>query len=131
MYMDYTKFEEVMATAAEVFATWDENMKDFTNVAREVSRKRAEKFISIKINPIHAKLQERITYLRAFRRSHEQLRVMTSSTRSFSGLGNDVPFDIDMEEEVRLSYENVKNVNVLDVSPGTFGSRPAVSRDGR
>lgn len=46
MYMDYTKFEEVMATAAEVFATWDENMKDFTNVAREVSRKRAEKFIS-------------------------------------------------------------------------------------
>ncbi|OWZ39026.1 dynein heavy chain 1, cytosolic [Cryptococcus neoformans Tu259-1] len=117
MYMDYTKFEEVMATAAEVFGTWDENMKDFTNVAREVSRKRAEKFISIKINPIHAKLQERITYLRAFRRSHEQLRVMTSSTRSFSGLGNDVPFDIDMEEEVRLSYENVKNVDVLDVSP--------------
>lgn len=95
-----------------------------------VSRKRAEKFISIKINPIHAKLQERITYLRAFRRSHEQLRVMTSSTRSFSGLGNDVPFDIDMEEEVRLSYENVKNVDVLDVSPGTFGSRPAMSRNG-
>lgn len=55
---------------------------------------------------------------------------MTSSTRSFSGLGNDVPFDIDMEEEVRLSYENVKNVDVLDVSPGTFGSRPAMSRDG-
>lgn len=35
MYMDYAKFEEVMATAAEVFGTWDENMKDFTNVARE------------------------------------------------------------------------------------------------
>ncbi|WVN87983.1 uncharacterized protein L203_103180 [Cryptococcus depauperatus CBS 7841] len=117
MYMDYTKFEEVMTVAAEVFATWDESMKDFTNVAREVSRKRAEKFISIKINPVHAKLQERISYLRAFRRSHEQLRVMTSSTRSFSGLGYDVPFDIDMGEEVRLSYENVKNVDVLDVSP--------------
>ncbi|WVQ81477.1 hypothetical protein IAT38_003601 [Cryptococcus sp. DSM 104549] len=117
MYMDYAKFEEVMATAAEVFGTWDENMKDFTNVAREVSRKRAEKFISIKINPVHAKLQERIAYLRAFRRSHEQLRVMTSSTRSFSGLGNDAPFEIDMEEEVRLSYESVKNVDVLDVSP--------------
>ncbi|WWC91126.1 uncharacterized protein L201_006067 [Kwoniella dendrophila CBS 6074] len=116
MYMDYAKFEEVMAMAADVFATWDENMKDFTNVAREVSRKRAEKFISIKINPVHAKLQERITYLRGFRRSHEQLRVMTSSTRTFSGLGNDAPFDIDMDEEVRLSYESVKNVDVLDVS---------------
>ncbi|WVQ93134.1 hypothetical protein IAU59_000198 [Kwoniella sp. CBS 9459] len=116
MYMDYAKFEEVMALAAEVFATWDENMKDFTNVAREVSRKRAEKFISIKINPAHAKSQERITYLRGFRRSHEQLRVMTSSTRTFSGLGSDLPFDINMEEEVRLSYESVKNVDVLDVS---------------
>lgn len=117
MYMDYAKFEDIMGVASDVFATWDENMKDFTNVAREVSRKRAEKFISIKINPAHAKLQERITYLRAFRRSHEQLRVMTSSTRSFSGLGNDVPFNIDMEEEVRLSYESVKNVDVLDVTP--------------
>ncbi|OCF56381.1 dynein heavy chain 1, cytosolic [Kwoniella mangroviensis CBS 10435] len=116
MYMDYAKFEEVMAMTADVFATWDENMKDFTNVAREVSRKRAEKFISIKINPAHAKLQERVAYLRGFRRSHEQLRVMTSSTRTFSGLGNDAPFDIDVEEEVRLSYESVKNVDVLDVS---------------
>ena len=35
MYMDYTKFEEQMAMVADVFGTWDENMKDFTNVARE------------------------------------------------------------------------------------------------
>jgi dynein heavy chain 1 len=44
---------------------------------------------------------------------------MTGSTRSFGGLGNDAPFDIDMEEEVRLSYESVKNVDVLDVTSGT------------
>lgn len=35
MYMDYAKFEQVMTMAAEVFGTWDESMKDFTNVARE------------------------------------------------------------------------------------------------
>ena len=35
MYMDYGKFENVMAMVADVFATWDDNMKDFTNVARE------------------------------------------------------------------------------------------------
>ncbi|TXT09077.1 hypothetical protein VHUM_02551 [Vanrija humicola] len=117
MYMDYGKFEQVMSVTTELFTNWDELSKDYTNVAREVTRKRAEKFISIKVNPAHLKLEERIRYLRNFRRSHEQLRVMTSSTRSFSGLGNDVPFDIDMEEEVRLSYESVKNVDVLDVSP--------------
>lgn len=35
MYMDYAKFDDMMAIAQEVFAVWDENMKDFTNVARE------------------------------------------------------------------------------------------------
>jgi dynein heavy chain 1 len=35
MYTDYTKFEEITALASEMFSTWDENMKDFTNVARE------------------------------------------------------------------------------------------------
>jgi dynein heavy chain 1 len=35
MYMDYAKFDEIMNVTAEVFSTWDENMKDFTNVARE------------------------------------------------------------------------------------------------
>lgn len=35
MYMDYEKFEDAMSMTAEVFATWEENMKDFTNVARE------------------------------------------------------------------------------------------------
>ncbi|CAD6590781.1 MAG: hypothetical protein TREMPRED_005879, partial [Tremellales sp. Tagirdzhanova-0007] len=117
MYMDYEKFDVAMGLTAEVFTTWEESMKDFTNVAREVSRKRAEKFISIKISPAHTKLQERIAYIRAFRRSHEQLQVMTSSTRTFSGFGKDAPFEIDMAAEVRASYENVKNVDVLDVSP--------------
>ena len=123
MYMDFAKFEEVVHSVRAVFATWDENMKDFTNVAREVSRKRAERFIAIKINPAHSALQDRIVYIEAFRRSHEQLRLMTSSTRGFSGFGNETPFDIDMDEEVRLSYDSVKNVDVLDVSQGEWRSR--------
>lgn len=93
-----------------------------------VSRKRAEKFISIRIVPAHAKLQERITYLRGFRRSHEQLRMMTNTTRNFSGLGSDAPFEIDMEEEVKLSYDSVKNVDVLDVSTGTLCNPPGVRK---
>jgi len=35
MRMKYGKFEEAMSMTAEVFAIWEENMKDFTNVARE------------------------------------------------------------------------------------------------
>jgi dynein heavy chain 1 len=43
---------------------------------------------------------------------------MTGSTRSFTGFGGEGLMEIDMDEEVRLSYESVKNVDVLDVSPG-------------
>ncbi|CAG8677057.1 16017_t:CDS:2, partial [Acaulospora colombiana] len=35
MYMEYDEFEKVMSGAEDVFATWDEMIKEFTNVARE------------------------------------------------------------------------------------------------
>jgi hypothetical protein len=35
MYLDYSSFERIVATTAEVFASWEENIKEFTNVARE------------------------------------------------------------------------------------------------
>lgn len=42
---------------------------------------------------------------------------MTGPTRGLKSAGGALT-DIDMEEEVRLSYESVKNVDVLDVSVG-------------
>jgi hypothetical protein len=69
---------QIMTAAHGVFRTWDDSVKDFTNVAREVTRKRSEKFIPIKINPAHAKLVERVRYLRDWRKKHEQLAVTTA-----------------------------------------------------
>jgi dynein heavy chain 1 len=46
-----------------IFRTWDGFIKEFMNVTREVT-KRQEKFIPIKVVPAHAKLQERMQYLR-------------------------------------------------------------------
>ena len=63
---------------------WDDLIKEFRNVAREVARKRSEKFIPIKVIPEHGKLVERVRYLREWRKQHEQLAVMTGPTR---GLG--------------------------------------------
>jgi dynein heavy chain 1 len=112
-----------------IFRTWDDLMKEFTNVAREVTRRRSEKFIPIKIAPAHAKLQERCRYLRDWRKQHEQLAVMTGPTR---GLGTVVIAGavagvaagvgdiggMDMEEEVKEAYEVIKRIDVLDVSVG-------------
>ncbi|GAA5979126.1 hypothetical protein JCM10908_002813 [Rhodotorula pacifica] len=136
-YLDYPLFERAMSTCQAVFHAWDDSFKEFTNVAREVTRKRSEKFIPIKITPVHSKLQERVLYFRQFRKQHHQLQVMVGPLRAearrtataaeqeedhsvldaearrewASTLG-----DIDMEAEVRQAYESVKEVDILDVS---------------
>jgi lipoate synthase len=84
-------------------------MKEFTNVTREVARKR-NGFIPIKILPADAKLQERTRNLGEWRKQHEQLAVMSGPMK---GLGGDM-------EEVKEAYEVVKRIDVLDVSVGVW-----------
>ena len=140
-YLDYPLFERAMSTCQAVFDAWDDSFKEFTNVAREVTRKRSEKFIPIKIAPVHAKLQERVLYFRQFRKQHHQLQVMvgplraearrrttttaTAGEREEEDSAHDAEAkrewastlgDIDMEAEVRQAYESVKDVDILDVS---------------
>ncbi|THG97891.1 hypothetical protein EW026_g4197 [Hermanssonia centrifuga] len=98
-----------------IFRTWDDNIKEFTNVAREMTKKRSEKFIPIKVVPAHAKLQDRVRYLRDWRKQHEQLAVMTGPTKGLSGVGMEVG-GVDMEQEVKEAYEVMKRIDVLDVS---------------
>ncbi|CAH1756141.1 13650_t:CDS:10 [Entrophospora sp. SA101] len=130
MYMGYEDFEKVMSGAEEVFKTWEECIKEFTNVARDVTRKRSDKFIPIKINPAHDKLQERVNFVRGFRKQHEQLHqtilkvmaqpkntakiLVEGEEEAASHLNDDN--NIDALEEVRLAYESVKDIDVLDVS---------------
>jgi hypothetical protein len=116
-YTQYDTFERLLGAAMAIFRTWDDLIKEFTNVAREVTRKRSEKFIPIKVVPAHAKLQERVRYLRDWRKQHEQLAVMTGPTKGL-GVGIEVG-GMDMEEEVKEAYEIVKRIDVLDVSLGT------------
>ena len=120
MYMEYESFERSMNLSDTCFRVWDEVLKEFTNVAREVTRKRSEKFLPIKINAAHWKLAERCSYLRNFRKQHEQLRSMTTirNSKGSNTVGTDKLTDIDMEEEVKAAYDTLKNVNVLDISSG-------------
>ncbi|PFH49390.1 hypothetical protein AMATHDRAFT_63215 [Amanita thiersii Skay4041] len=115
-YTPYDTFDRLLAQTMNVFRTWDENLKEFTNVARELMRKRRERFIPIKVSPAHAKLQERVRYLREWRRQHEQLAVMTGPTKGLGGMVGAEVGGMDMEEEVKEAYEVIKRIDVLDVS---------------
>ena len=116
-YTPYETFDRLLSQTTNIFRTWDEMIKDFTNVAREAIKKRREKFIPIKVVSAHAKLQERTRYLRDWRKQHEQLAVMTGPTKGLGGVGMEVG-GMDMEEEVKEAYEVVKRIDVLDVSVG-------------
>ncbi|KAJ3265095.1 hypothetical protein HDU77_006529 [Chytriomyces hyalinus] len=107
------------------FRVWDDCVKEFTNVAREQTRKRSEQFMVIKIHGAHSELKERIALIRAFRFKHEQLYntiqkvmkpgkmndVVSDSADKFAALS-----DENAIEDVNLAYECVKNIDVLDVS---------------
>lgn len=133
MHLEYNDFESLMNVAEGIFKTWDENVKEFTNVARDVTRKRSEKFIPIKISARHLKTQERLAYIKAFRHSHEQLQrtianvlgpksyengTTTGATVAGNGVAAPEEFgDVDAVDEVAQAYAVLKDVDVLDVSP--------------
>ncbi|KAJ2010898.1 dynein heavy chain, partial [Coemansia sp. S680] len=78
-----------------------------------LTRKRSEKFIPIKVRAAHAPLQERLRFVHQFRQQHEQLqqtivRVMTQGGGSA---------DSSAIDEIRLAYDIVRIVDVLDVTP--------------
>lgn len=132
MHLEYKDFESLMNVAEGIFKTWDENIKEFTNVARDVTRKRSEKFIPIKISARHLKTQERLAYIKAFRHGHEQLQRTIANVLGPKSYENGVPAgatmgngvvvveaigDVDAVDEVAQAYAVLKDVDVLDVSP--------------
>ena len=131
MHLDYRDFRNLMVTADSIWQTWKENVKEFTEVARDLTRKRNERFIPIKITPKHAQTQDRLNYVNTFRNNHEQLQrtivnVLGPQSSSFTrqeGIARTGPVileeigDVDAVEEVADAYAAVKDVDVLDVSP--------------
>ena len=131
MHLDFREFEAVMARGEVIWNTWDEHAKDFTNLARELMRKRAEKFMPIKVVGRHAKTQDRMTYIKTFRINHEQLQrtIVTvlgnksaSDAAAEEGAAGQVVIveeigGVDAVDEVAQAYAALKDVDVLDVSP--------------
>ncbi|KAF3767358.1 hypothetical protein M406DRAFT_89859 [Cryphonectria parasitica EP155] len=128
--LDYQEFRNVMRMTERVFRAWDDNRKSFTDVARDVTRRRNEKFIPIKITPRHAELQSRLKYVSNFRDNHEQLQKtivdvlgpktvaeVTDTAAITGGVVVEEMGDVDAVEEVKQAWEALRNVDLLDVSP--------------
>ncbi|KAI9672025.1 MAG: Dynein heavy chain, cytoplasmic [Trizodia sp. TS-e1964] len=127
MHLEFKDFEALMKTADGIWNTWDDNAKEFTNTAREMLRRRNEKFMPIKVNARHIEIQDRVKYIHKFRVNHEQLQQTivnvlgpkNNAVGVASGSGAilvEEIGDVDAVEEVQQAYAALKDVDVLDVS---------------
>ena len=130
MSLSWDEFTELMDHVNLVWETWDDQMKSFTAVAREITRRKNADFVPVKIVPRHAQTQERLRYVYRFRNDHEQLRrtivnvlgpksrprdSMQSSDDNGAVVMEELG-DVDAVEEVAGAYEIVRHVDILNVS---------------
>ena len=134
MQVLYRDFEDVVSRTQAIFGCWDDNVKEFTNIAREWTRKRNEKFIPIKVGAYHSQTRDRLNYIATFRKNHEQLQrtirsVLSPELGRLSDVESEAPDkaqffeemgDVDAIEEVSEAYLALKDIDVLDVT--AFGT---------
>lgn len=105
MRLDYTAFAAQAAAAEQLMDTWDELAKEFVYVARDLTRKRADKLIPIKASAPYTALRARLVYLQRLRRAHEELVDMAHVGEASEDAA-----------AIRSAFESLRHMDVLDVS---------------
>lgn len=130
MQMNYSEFLNLIQSADNIWRAWDESLREFTNVARDYSRRRTKDFVPIKVTPRHSQTQERLQYIATFRMNHERLHQTLVNVLGPNSGGEAVPAasskdgsaileqlgDVDPVEEVNSAYDALHDVDVLDLS---------------
>ncbi|KAK5647577.1 hypothetical protein RI129_002469 [Pyrocoelia pectoralis] len=136
MHIPFDEFEKVMIHCFEVFSTWEDEYEKLQALLRDIIKKKRDEHMKMvwRVTAQHKKLQGRMEHMRKFRRQHEQLRtvivrVLRPSARQAAAIaeGEELEstkqdtFSLDAAdanaiEEVNVAYENVKEVDCLDIS---------------
>lgn len=136
MHIPFDDFEKVMGQCFEVFNTWDDEYDKLTGLLRDFVKKKRDEHMKMvwRVSPAHKKLQTRMEHMRRFRRQHEQLRTVivrvlrpTIRQNNNSTIENteddnvEIEFALDAADanaigEVNFAYENVKEVDCLDIT---------------
>ncbi|XP_026482181.1 dynein heavy chain, cytoplasmic isoform X8 [Ctenocephalides felis] len=132
MHIPFDEFERVMTQCFKVFSCWDDEYDKLQGLLRDIVKKKRDEQLKMvwRISPAHKFLQTRMEHMRKFRRQHEQLRtvivrVLRPTVRNVTGdqasEQTKQPQSLDAAdanaiEEVNLAYENVKEVECLDIT---------------
>ncbi|XP_045484392.1 dynein heavy chain, cytoplasmic isoform X1 [Pieris rapae] len=134
MHIPFEDFERVMTQCFEVFSCWDDEYEKLQGLLRDIVKKKRDEHLKMvwRVSPSHKRLQARMEHMRRFRRHHEQLRTVmlrvlrprATPAADTGGSGepaqhHSLPMDAadaNAIAEVNLAYENVKEVDCLDIS---------------
>ncbi|XP_041980502.1 dynein heavy chain, cytoplasmic isoform X3 [Aricia agestis] len=133
MHIPFDDFEKVMTQCFEVFSCWDDEYEKLQGLLRDIVKKKRDEHLKMvwRVSPSHKRLQARMEHMRRFRRHHEQLRTVMlrvlrprAAPAADAGAGEPTqPHSLPMDAadanaiaEVNLAYENVKEVDCLDIS---------------
>ncbi|KOS13271.1 cytoplasmic dynein heavy chain 1 [Malassezia pachydermatis] len=111
MQLVYTTFAATMAIVDEMLDEWEENVKEFVYVARNITRKRGDKFIPIKITSPFMALRARLAYIGRLRRAHEELVEMVHVGRY--GKAQGVEGSV---QDIEHALDGLRHIDVLDTS---------------
>lgn len=130
MHVPFEVFDEVLTQCSKIFLTWDEEYDKLQGLLRDIVKKKREENLKMvwRVHPSHKKLQARMEQMRKFRDQHDQLRKVIIRVLRPVVL-REAPVDIEAEvgikletpdahaiEEVNMAYENVKEVDCLDIT---------------
>lgn len=109
------QFYNLCDTLNNLFSVWEEQSKDFCKLARELTRKRREKFIPVRVNAPHAELQERLSFLVKFRKEHETL---LESVNQLSEDGEDFQKSVILAQ-ITKAFQHVRDVDIFSAGSAT------------
>jgi len=110
MQQDSDMFESNMAGCNDLFRVWDDELRLFKELVRELWKKRGNsERAPLKINCEHSHLHERISDLQKFRRQHTKLQEVIDRVLADGKEGG-------AKAEVAAAYRLLEQVDVLDVS---------------
>ncbi|KAK5965130.1 hypothetical protein GCK32_004027, partial [Trichostrongylus colubriformis] len=126
MHISIVEFDQLMMQCIQLFTKWDDEYDKFITLLRDISKKKRDEPVKLmwKVLPLHKKLEGRLVQIKAFRKQHEQLRVVIArvlrpaGTPSTESQPETQPHGGEMTpvDQVNLAYEFVKEVDCLDVS---------------
>jgi len=99
--LPYATFTNYVEELEKIFRLWREEVSEFVNTVRSITRKRAEKYVPIALTFAHEHLEKTLKRFKVFRDTHQDFEKTTTKVGGFS-------------EDVSEAYKMVEGISFDD-----------------